>query len=261
MRYPAYINRYTLLAVAALSAFLFLKTSILLPTYSESQFHVKNIYPHDTTAFTQGLVYEDGFMYESTGLYGKSTLRKSDHESGEILKIRRIPDIYFGEGITIIGDSIYQLTWKSRKGFIYDKHNLHKTGTFQYDTEGWGLTTDGSNLIMSDGSSTIFYLDRNNFKVIRKLDITYKGVPLTKINELEYINGKIYANIWQTNNIAVIDPRTSEVETMIDLEDLIGEYLYSDNSRVPNGIAYNRNTGSVYITGKLWSKLFEIQKP
>lgn len=223
-------------------------------------FTLLNIYPHDSEAFTQGLVYDSGVMYESTGLYRRSSLRKVETETGKIIDMVKLPDRYFGEGVTIIDNLIYQLTWKAGKGFIYDKNTLGLVGTFSYETEGWGLTTDGRHLILSDGSASLYFLDSKDFRTIRTLDVTYRGSPLKRINELEYINGLIYANIWQTDRIAVINPETGEVENLIELKEIIGNFLYNDNTRVPNGIAYNKTTETFYITGKLWPRMFEISK-
>ncbi len=230
-----------------------------IPSSEKTRLVIKNIHPHDEKAFTQGLVYENGFLYESTGLYGRSSLRKVETETGKIVRKLDIPDKYFAEGIAIIGNRLYQLSWKAGKGFIYDKEDLKPTGTFSYKTEGWGLTTDGKSLILSDGTSTIYYIDPEDFTVSRTLEVNYNDSPLSNLNELEFINGMIFANVWQTDYIAIIDPSGGDVKDIIDLENIIGEHLYRDNVRVPNGIAYNRDSETLYITGKLWPNMFEMR--
>lgn len=248
---------YLLLILVALP-FLLLSWLFLFNGTTGTSLVVKNVYPHDKQAFTQGLVYEDGFLYESTGLYGSSSLRKIKPATGEIITMLDIPDKYFAEGIAIMGDRLYQLTWKAGKGFIYNKEDLSLIGNFSYKTEGWGLTTDGENLILSDGTSTIYYIEPHDFKVLRTIEVKYSGSPLSNLNELEFINGMIFANVWQTDYIAIIDPSSGDVKDIIDLEDIISEHLYRDNVRVPNGIAYNKDSGTVFITGKMWPNMFEM---
>ncbi len=217
-----------------------------------------NIYPHDKKAFTQGLVYNEGYLYESTGLYGKSTLRKVDPKTGKIIKLKSIPSSLFAEGLTLVGKQLYQLTWKSGKGFIYNKDTFETEGEFTYWSEGWGLTTDGRYLIMGDGTENLYFLDPSNFKVLKTVPVKHRGNPLKHINELEYIEGKIYANIWRTYYIAVINPSNGTVERLIDLRKIIPQKLLDETKGVPNGIAYNKDKGSIYITGKNWPYLFEI---
>lgn len=223
------------------------------------ELEITSIFPHDPEAFTQGLIYHDGIFYESTGLYGKSSLRKVDPRSGKVLKKLELPENYFAEGITIIGDRIYQLTWKSGKGFIYNKNDFSPLGTFYYKTEGWGLTTDGKNLIMSDGTSQIYFMETDNFTILRTLNVTYNNSPVSNINELEYAEGMIYANIWQSNYIVAIDPGNGNVKKLIDLDEVLGKHMLRDNVKVPNGIAYREKPRTFYVTGKLWPDLFELQ--
>jgi glutamine cyclotransferase len=218
---------------------------------------IVNEYPHDQTAFTQGLVFEDGVLYEGTGLYGQSTLRRADVETGDVTKLYSLSDNFFGEGITVFDDRIIQLTWKSGKGFVYDKNSFELLSEFEYSTEGWGITHNGTSLIMSDGTSTLYFLDPETFQTVDQIEVHDKE-PVTRVNELEYINGSVYANIWQTDNIAIINPQTGNVTGWIDLTGL--KVLVNQTTRdVLNGIAYDPNEGRLFVTGKKWSKLFEIQ--
>lgn len=220
-------------------------------------FKVVNVYPHDKSAFTQGLVFDGGVLYEGTGQYERSTLRKVDLETGAVQKEISLPDWIFGEGIAVYKDHIIQLTWRSGVGFVYDKESFAQTGNFTYQTEGWGLTSDGSNLIMSDGSDALYFLDPETFQVQKQLHVRYKGEPVNMLNELEYIKGEIYANVWTTNGIAIISPETGEVDAWIDLGGLLPE-KDREGANVLNGIAYDPLGDRLFVTGKLWPKLFEI---
>jgi glutamine cyclotransferase len=226
------------------------------PVYT---FKIRKSFPHDPAAFTQGLVLQDGALFESTGLYGSSSLRKVDLQTGRVLRKIDVPAQYFAEGMTIFQGKIFQLTWKAHKGFTYDPESFEKTGEFPYEGEGWGLTHDDQFLIMSDGTNQIRFLDPSNFKVVRTIKVFDAARPLMEINELEYIKGEIYANIWQTNRIARIAPASGEVLEWIDLDGLL---QIKDNSQpvdVLNGIAYDEAKDRLFVTGKLWPKLFEIQ--
>lgn len=221
-------------------------------------YSVKYSIPHDETAFTQGLVIEDEYIYESTGR-DNSSLAKINLKSGEIINKVNLERYYFGEGITIIGNKLYQLTWTSNIGFIYELPSLNKIGKFYYDTEGWGLTTDGTNLIMSDGTDKLYYLDTLNFEKVKTIPIKEDNTPLTKINELEYVDGFIYANQWETNYIYKINPVTGKVVGKINLTPLVNEIKRTNkDADVLNGIAYNKATGDFLVTGKLWPKAFWI---
>ena len=222
-------------------------------------YRIVNTYPHDTDAFTQGLVYEDGVIYEGTGRYGKSSLRKVDLETGDILKIYELPEQYFGEGITIFKDKIIQLTWKSNKGFVYEKKSFKLLRDFTYETEGWGITHDEERLIMSDGTSTLHFLDPENFSLLGQVEVYIDNTPLDKLNELEYINGYIYANVWQTEDIAIIDPRNGRVVGWLELFGLKQTLSWSGPMDVLNGIAYDAENERLFVTGKLWPRLFEIK--
>lgn len=220
-------------------------------------YKVVNVYPHDESAFTQGLVFEEGVLFEGTGQYGRSTLRKVDLETGVVQKEIGLPAWIFGEGITIWEDRIVQLTWRSKTGFVYNKESFAETGTFTYQTEGWGITSDGSNLIMSDGSNALYFLDPETLQVLKQIQVKYKGEPVNMLNELEYVKGKIYANIWTKNSIAIISPETGDVVGWIDLEGLLPKEDRT-GANVLNGIAYDPLDDRLFVTGKLWPKLFEI---
>ncbi len=220
---------------------------------------VVNVYPHDTEAFTQGLVYEDGSLFEGTGQLGSSSLRRVKLETGEVLQKEELGDQYFGEGVTIVGDRILQLTWTSRTGFVYDKHTLKPTGHFTYLTEGWGLTYDGNRLIMSDGSSNLQFLDSHTYEYKGFITVRAGDVPVQRLNELEYVDGEIYANIWPGTRIARIDPSSGAVVGWIEVPALLGPDDYGDTIDVLNGIAWDSVGKRLFLTGKLWPKLFEVE--
>ena len=220
-------------------------------------YEVINVYPHDSNAFTQGLVIEDGVLYEGTGLTGESTLRRVDLETGDILQIHELPSNLFGEGITVFGDSVIQLTWQSHEGFVYDKDSFELLQEFSYPTEGWGITTDGNRLIMSDGTANLYFLDPETFEKVGQVEVHDNGT-VTNLNELEYINGKVYANIWLTDKIAIIDPNTGQVTGWIDLTGIYTQENSNPDS-VLNGIAYDAEGERLFVTGKFWSQLFQIK--
>jgi glutamine cyclotransferase len=220
---------------------------------------IVNTYPHDRNAFTQGLVFEKNHLYEGTGLYGRSSLRKIQLENGVILQIRNLSDQYFGEGITIYQDKIIQLTWKNKVGFVYDKDNFQKIQEFHYLTDGWGLTYDGEHLILSDGTSTLHLIDPETYEEVNQIQVFSKEGPVKDLNELEYVKGEIYANVWQTNFIARISPTTGKVTGWIDLSELRSIENSSNPAAIPNGIAYDPKSDRLFVTGKLWSKIFEIE--
>jgi glutamine cyclotransferase len=227
-----------------------------VPIYA---YKVVNTFPHDPQAFTQGLVFENGIMYEGTGLYGDSSIRKVDLETGKVLQIYRLPGQYYGEGITVYQDTLIQLTLESNKGFVYDKTNLDLLREFSYPTQGWGITHDGDRIIMSDGTSTLYLLDPETFKTIGQIEAHDANGPLEMINELEYVNGKIYANIWKTDNIAIIDPQNGHVTGWINLSGLLDTRDYGEPADVLNGIAYDAKADRLFVTGKFWPLLFEIK--
>jgi len=230
--------------------------SNVIPVYT---YKVVNTYPHDQSAFTEGLVFEDGVLYEGTGLHGYSTLRRVKLETGEILQICELPPQLFGEGVTICGNKIIQLTWQSHIGFVYDKYSFKLLKKFNYPDEGWGITYDGKHLIMSDGTETLHFLDPETFEEIGQIEVYANDIPVTRINELEYIQGEIYANIWQTERIARIDPLTGQVIGWIDLKGILNPEDHSETVDVLNGIAYDAKNSRLFVTGKFWPKLFEIE--
>ncbi len=215
-------------------------------------------YPHSKSAFTQGLEFYEGYLYEGTGLYGRSSLKKLELKTGKTLKERKLADLYFGEGITIFNENIYQLTWKKGKLFIYDL-NFNLLKIISYNGEGWGLSNNGRSLIMSDGSEYIYYRDPNNFQILKRIKILFNGKALQDLNELEYIDGYIYANVWQKDIIVKINPNSGRVVSYLDLKSLLDKSKYQYEINVLNGIAYIEERGSLLITGKLWPKIFEIK--
>jgi glutamine cyclotransferase len=228
----------------------------IAPRYT---YKVVNTYPHDHTAFTQGLLFIDGFLYEGTGQYGESTLRKVALESGDVLQLGELPEQFFGEGVTLMSDRLIQLTWRSRVGFVYDRESFALLRQFNYSTEGWGLTHDGRQLIMSDGSPTLFFLDPDTFAATGRLAVHDHKGPVSRLNELEYVRGEIYANIWQTDRIARISPQTGQVVGWIELEGLLSPQDRATRVDVLNGIAYDEKNDRLFVTGKWWPKLFEIE--
>ena len=246
----------TVIIILIVSLSVLLKNGSDKPTPFHYTFTIVNVYPHDEDAFTQGLVFENGTFYESTGIYDYSTLRQVELETGKVLRIYSLPSEFFGEGLTIFDNRIIQLTWKSNQGFIYDKETFNLLQEFDYPTEGWGITHNGSQLIMSDGTASLFFLDPETFTITGQIEV-YDNGPVTQLNELEYIQGKVYANIWKENRIAMINPQTGKVTGWIDLTGLLD--LESENSEnVLNGIAYDKDEDRLFVTGKMWPYLFEI---
>lgn len=213
---------------------------------------------HGVTAFTQGLVYQDHLLIEGTGLYGRSFIKVTNLTSGVIRRRMSLPETYFGEGLTILGDRIYQITWKENKGFVYTL-DLKEIRSFSYRGEGWGLTTDGVHLIMSNGSSILSFHDPETFEIVETIDVTEYGVPIQNLNELEYIEGIIFANIWHSDQVVMIGSNDGKIVGWIDMESLYDELDFTDGIDVLNGIAYNPETGNLYVTGKHWPNLFEVR--
>lgn len=225
------------------------------PRYSYSVVHV---FPHDPAAFTQGLEYVGGFLYEGTGLHGRSSIRKVKLETGEVVQRRDISPEYFGEGITIWKSMLIELTWQSHVGFVYDRASFNPARTFSYTGEGWGLTHDDASLIMSDGTASLRFLDPTTFAEKRRVQVTDGGAPVVRLNELEYVKGEVLANVWQTDHIARIAPESGRVLGWIDLHGLLPAGEASPDG-VLNGIAYDAARDRLFVTGKLWPKLFEIR--
>lgn len=236
---------------------------ILVPNNapSEFSFSVANTFPHDPSAYTQGLELNQGILYESTGEYGQSSLRKVNLKTGEILKKVDLPKDQFGEGLTIVNDKVVQLTWREGIGIVYDKNTLEKLKTFPYQSskEGWGLCFDGNRLIKSDGSNRLYFLDKDTFKETGYIEVYNDQGPVDSINELEFIDGKVYANIYMTDYIVIINPDTGMIEGQLNLIGLLPQSHQTAETNVLNGIAYDRNNNKIYVTGKNWDTLFEIQ--
>lgn len=230
-------------------------------TLPVSTYRVVNVFAHDPAAFTQGLVYQDGIFYEGTGLRGQSTLRKVDPATGQVLQGSRLPDQYFGEGIAVLGQRLYQLTWQENTGLIYDRDSFELLGTWSYAGEGWGLTSDGQRLIMSDGSHELRFLDPATLAELGRVAVLDDaGAPVVRLNELEWVQGEVWANVWQTDRIARIDPASGRLLGWIDLTGLLSEADRAGQGvDVLNGIAYDAAAGRLFVTGKRWPKLFEIE--
>ena len=231
--------------------------SDILPELYECK--IVNTYPHDKTAYTQGLIYEDGIMYEGTGNRGESVLKKIDFEKGKLISELSLPAQYFGEGITSFGDKIIQLTYTSRIGFVYDKNSFKLLTKFEYPTQGWGLTTYNDILLMSDGTNIVHFLDPEYLNEISKIEIYDNNGPVQSINELEYFEGLVYANIYQSKEIIAFDPKTGKVIKRIDCSKIVPKGYENETDNVLNGIAYDKDNDRIFITGKRWPSLFEVK--
>jgi glutamine cyclotransferase len=228
------------------------QSGALIYTYT-----IVNTFPHSVDAFTEGLVVEaDDVLLEGTGNYGASSLRRVGLRNGTVLQEYKLSNEYFGEGIAVVGDKIVQLTWQNYAGFVYDKTTFQLLGQFNLSTQGWGLTYNGTHLILSDGTSKLYFLDPNTYQTVGSVNVHDGSMSIARLNELEYINGDVYANIWGDQKIAIINPQTGQVKAYLDLT---GLYQTSNPEAVLNGIAYNQNTGQLYVTGKYWPSLYEIQ--
>jgi glutamine cyclotransferase len=225
----------------------------------EYTFKVINVFPHDTAAFTQGLVYRDGFLYEGTGLNGRSQLRKVRLETGEVVQHADLPSEFFGEGIAIVGNKVIQLTWQSHVGFVYNLADFKLLRQFSYPGEGWGFTSHANDLFMSDGSAEIRVLNAATLREKRRFTVRDGATPIDQLNELEFVDGEIFANVWQTDRIARISPQTGKVLGWIDLTGLLSPVFRRQSDAVLNGIAYDAARNRLFVTGKLWPSIFEIQ--
>ena len=221
-------------------------------------FKILNTYPHDINAYTQGFEFYNGILLEGTGQYKESTLRKTDYKTGKVIEQIKLEEKYFGEGITVLNDKIYQLTWQEKTGFIYDAKTLKLEKTFSFETEGWGITNDGEKIYMSDGSEKIYILNPETLKVEDYINVYTNGAKIEAVNEMEWINGKIWANIYQKDAIAVINPKTGAVENVINCGELRSKVTQHQELDAFNGIAYNTVTKTYFVTGKNWDKTFEI---
>jgi len=222
------------------------------------RYEILKTYPHDSSAYTQGLIYLDGFLYESTGLSGRSSVRKVDIETGRSLQQYAVLPEYFAEGLTGWGSDLIQLTYQTQTGFVYDRATLKLKSSFPYTGEGWGLTHDGKRLIMSDGTSTLRFLDPNSFRETGRIVVRDRGQPVRDLNELEYVKGEVFANVWQTDYVARIDPASGKVNGYIDLRGLLTD-RERESTDVLNGIAYDEAGDRLFITGKLWPRVFEVR--
>lgn len=227
------------------------KTAVLRLNY-----RVIGKYAHDARAFTQGLLWHNGGFYESTGLYGQSTLRRVEFPSGRVIVKKSLPSQYFAEGLALANDKLVQITWTSGQAFVYERATFKLLQTWNYDGEGWGLTFDGANFVMSNGSDTLTWRDAKTFKTVRQLRVTLNGEPLKLLNEIEWVAGRVWANVWKTDFVVQIDPRNGKVVSYLDLS---GLHQRSGNEDVLNGIAYDADKKRVFITGKLWPTLYEIK--
>ena len=252
--------RRNLVTICLLSTSIFVSPAPAQKAIRADGYKVIQTYPHDPDAFTQGLVYVDGHLYESTGRNGKSSIRLLDLSTGKVLQHYDLATKYFGEGLTDWNSELVQITWETEIGFVYDRFSFSLKRTFHYSGEGWGLTHDDKQLILSDGTPVIRFLDPQSFAEVRRVSVTDEnGRPVSNINELEYIHGEIYANIWTTDQIIRISPRTGKVLGRIDLSGLIDKSQLSETNAVLNGIAYDAQGDRLFVTGKLWPKLFEIK--
>jgi glutamine cyclotransferase len=227
-----------------------------IPTLS---YTLVNSWPHDRAAFTEGLVFDGGVLIESTGINGHSSLRKVDLETGKVLQEVKLSPEFFGEGIAVLGGKVYQLTWQTHRGFIYDLKSLRLVGNFSFTGEGWGLTTDGQSLIMTDGTNRIRFIDPVTFEVTRTIDVFAHGEPVKNLNELEYVKGELYANVWQTQFILRIDPATGRVLDAVDFVGILPQAERAPDTDVMNGIAYDADGDRLFVTGKYWPKLYEVR--
>ncbi|MDR3749954.1 MAG: glutaminyl-peptide cyclotransferase [Terracidiphilus sp.] len=232
---------------------------MIVPAGADDGFSVVHVYPHDPQAFTQGLLYVDGHLYESTGLNGHSTLRMEDLETGRTLQNLDVPSRYFAEGLTQWDSTLIQLTWQAHTALVYDRFSFRLLRTFHYTGEGWGLTRDGKNLVLSDGTATLRFFNPTSFREVRRVVVRDHGAPVGQLNELEYVHGQIYANIWHSDRIARIAPATGKVLGWINLSVLLPQNQRSSPEAVLNGIAYDAAHDRLFVTGKLWPTLFEIK--
>ncbi|MBT8147542.1 MAG: glutaminyl-peptide cyclotransferase [Gammaproteobacteria bacterium] len=251
--------KHKLLLLSFLSLLILITDRPLLAQTPVYGYEVINRYPHAPSAYTQGLRYHEGVMYEGTGRNGQSMLKKYRLEDGQVLQSKRLSDRYFGEGIEIVGDRVFQLTWQAHMVFVYDLESFEQLNTFYNPTEGWGLTYDGQELILSDGSSNLYFIDPENFVTTRKVEVKLDGNPVSSLNELEYIDGEVWANIWQTDFIVRVDPMSGVVNSLVNLTGLSDRTERSERDAVLNGIAYDAEQDRLFVTGKLWSDLFEIR--
>jgi glutamine cyclotransferase len=241
-----------------LHTFVFLMLAVA-SVRADDSYRIVHTYPHDPRAYTQGLIYIDGHLYESTGLNGRSSLRMEDLATGRALQSAAVPQQYFAEGLAAWGSTLVQLTWQSHVAFVYDRFSFRLLRTLRYDCDGWGLTADSKNLILSDGTAEIRFFDPATFSEVRHIYVSDHGKPIDQLNELEYIHGQIYANVWHTDRIVRISPETGRVLGWINLAGLLRPGEVTDQEAVLNGIAYDAAHDRLFVTGKLWPRIFEIK--
>lgn len=255
----SYLKIILLVAILALVVYFFPQLMAVQDRPLVYSYQVKASYPHDNHAFTQGLIFHQGHLYESTGLYGSSSLRKVNLDNGLILQLLNLDSDVFAEGLTIINDRLYLLTWQENLGFAYDLETFTLVDQFSYLGEGWGLTYDGQHLIMSDGTAQLSFIDPKTYKIVKQITVTNDKIPVEHLNELEYISNMIYANVWLTNEILVISPKTGNVLAQVDLSALATEENKADPNAVLNGIAYDHEQERLLVTGKLWDHVYHIE--
>ncbi|MDX1488299.1 MAG: glutaminyl-peptide cyclotransferase [Acidiferrobacterales bacterium] len=245
--------------VALLLTLLWMCSAALAEPTALYTYRLVNVYPHDANAFTQGLAFDRGFLYEGTGLYGQSTLRKVELKTGKVIKRYGLPARFFGEGITVFGENIIQTSWSSNVAFVYNKRSFELRQTFVYPTEAWGLTHNGRQLILSDGTATLRFLDPRTFREVDRIEVYDGKQSVSHLNELEFVRGEILANVWKTERIARIAPESGRVTGWIDLSGILKAEERSARVDVLNGIAHDAGNDRLFVTGKLWPKLFEIE--
>lgn len=253
---PGRLSYAALLSCLSVWLLLACSAQAQLPIYD---YKVVNTYPHNVRSFTQGLLIHEGAMYEGTGLYGQSALLQTNLEDGSIIRSRELNARYFGEGIAVANGLIYQLTWRENMVFVYDLETFDSVTSHFVPTEGWGLTWDGEHLILSDGSDRLYFVDPQTFATVRSITVSAQGQAIWNLNELEYINGEIWANVWMTEQLVRIDPTSGEVKSIVDLTGLRQLTQVGGSDAVLNGIAWNEDTEQLFVTGKLWADLFEIE--
>ena len=263
--------KYPVLLMALIILAILISGIVLFSVYKKDSFHntslfsiesdiysVIDVFPHDPNAYTQGLAIDNGILYEGTGLYGNSSIRKVNCVTGEILQSRELASEYFGEGITVYDGNIIQLTWRSCKGFVYATENFESLTDFSYTTEGWGIAFTGEYFVMSDGTENLYFLDPQTFTKAYSIQVHYNGAPISGLNELEFVKGEIYANLFPTDYIVRIDPCTGKVTGWINLTGLMDWKHYGKKIDVLNGIAFDKSTNRLFVTGKFWPYIFEI---
>ncbi|MDP8903922.1 MAG: glutaminyl-peptide cyclotransferase [Chloroflexota bacterium] len=248
-----------IIAVALAIACAAIPAAPAAPVDAAARYAVVNVFPHDPNAWTQGLAFRKGKLYETTGLYGRSSLRRVDLATGRVLQIRRLADRYFAEGLAFLGGKAWVLTWRENRVLLFDPVSFARVGRFDYAGEGWGLTSNGTQLVMSNGSERIRFRDPRTFRTLRQITVTEAGRPVTLLNELEWVNGRIWANVWLVPQVVIIDPRDGKVVERIDFSGLLERERAIGSPREMNGIAYLASAGRLFVTGKYWKHVYEVR--